>query len=304
MKFAKHLFISYAHIDNQPVAEGDVGWIVRLHRSLESILSMRLGRKAEIWRDERLQGNDVFADEIIGQFPDTALLVAVVTPRYLQSEWCTARGASISANGAAHRRNGHRQQVARLQGHCVAGRQPGPVARAHSRHPGLRLLHASTPTASRWSSTLHTAPLRPKLDNACARLAVYVADLVKRLEAEAGAAAQPVALPMASPPFILPNAASTGATTARRCAPSCTCAATACCPTSICPRMKPNMWPRFRGCSQKVRSPFTWWAALYGAVPDGPSQKSVVELQNELAVARARAEFRAHDLAAPRCALR
>ncbi len=44
---------------------------------------------------------------------------------------------------------------------------------------------------------------------------------------------------------------------------------------------------------------------LYGAVRDGPSQESVVELQNELAVARARGlEFPAHHIAAPRSALR
>ena len=50
---------------------------------------MRIGRKAEIWRDSKLSGNDIFADEIIQQFPKTALLISVVTPRYVESEWCT-----------------------------------------------------------------------------------------------------------------------------------------------------------------------------------------------------------------------
>ena len=53
------------------------------------MLSMRLGRKAEIWRDIKLAGNDIFADEIIQQFPKTALLISVLTPRYVESEWCT-----------------------------------------------------------------------------------------------------------------------------------------------------------------------------------------------------------------------
>src|SRR5690242_2674685 len=95
MKFRRHLFISYAHLDNQPVAENDVGWVSRFHASLDAILSMRLGRKAEIWRDERLQGNDVFAQEIISQFPETAALVAVVSPRYVQSEWCLREARSF-----------------------------------------------------------------------------------------------------------------------------------------------------------------------------------------------------------------
>jgi len=89
MGFAKHLFISYAHIDNQPLTPEQQGWITRFHATLEALLSMRIGGKAEIWRDEKLQGNDIFADEITAQFPHTALLVSVLTPRYLKSEWCT-----------------------------------------------------------------------------------------------------------------------------------------------------------------------------------------------------------------------
>jgi len=41
-----------------------------------------------IWRDDKLQGNDDFADEIITKFDSTAVLVSVITPRYLNSEWC------------------------------------------------------------------------------------------------------------------------------------------------------------------------------------------------------------------------
>jgi hypothetical protein len=87
--FEKHLFISYAHIDNQPLAPDQKGWVSRFHESLEAMLSMRLGRRAAIWRDLKLSGNDVFADEIVAQFPKTAILISVLTPRYVESEWCT-----------------------------------------------------------------------------------------------------------------------------------------------------------------------------------------------------------------------
>ena len=50
---------------------------------------MRLGQAAKIWRDDKLKGNDVFAEEIVDQFKQTAVLVSVLTPRYLNSEWCT-----------------------------------------------------------------------------------------------------------------------------------------------------------------------------------------------------------------------
>jgi hypothetical protein len=83
------LFISYAHIDNQPVAADKSGWVTRFHASLDTLLSMRLGKTVRIWRDDKLQGNDKFDDEIVQQFRQTAVLVSVLTPRYLNSEWCT-----------------------------------------------------------------------------------------------------------------------------------------------------------------------------------------------------------------------
>lgn len=83
------LFISYAHIDNQPLSAEKSGWITRFHESLDTLLSMRLGKSVRIWRDDKLQGNDHFADEIVDQFNSTAILISVLTPRYLNSEWCT-----------------------------------------------------------------------------------------------------------------------------------------------------------------------------------------------------------------------
>jgi hypothetical protein len=47
-----------------------------------------MGQKAKIWRDKKLSGNDVFADEIISQFPKTEILVSVLSKCYLESEWC------------------------------------------------------------------------------------------------------------------------------------------------------------------------------------------------------------------------
>src|ERR1044072_8979169 len=87
--FAKHVFISYAHLDNQQLTPDQHGWVSRFHASLEAMLRVRLGHKAAICRDGKLAGNDVFAEEIVAQFPETAILVSIVTPRYIESEWCT-----------------------------------------------------------------------------------------------------------------------------------------------------------------------------------------------------------------------
>lgn len=88
MAYEHDLFISYAHIDNQPLTAEQLGWVTRFHATLAAQLSMRLGSVAQIWRDDKLRGNDVFTDEIVQQFGRTALLVSVLTPRYLASDWC------------------------------------------------------------------------------------------------------------------------------------------------------------------------------------------------------------------------
>src|SRR4051794_14871890 len=89
MSFEQDLFISYAHIDNEPLAADQQGWVSRFHTALNAMLSMRMGQHARIWRDAKLSGNDVFAAEIVAQFPKTAALLSIVTPRYVESEWCS-----------------------------------------------------------------------------------------------------------------------------------------------------------------------------------------------------------------------
>jgi hypothetical protein len=58
------VFISYAHIGNQTLSEGQEGWITTLHRALELRLAQLLGETAKIWRDFKLRGNDYFDGEI------------------------------------------------------------------------------------------------------------------------------------------------------------------------------------------------------------------------------------------------
>ena len=89
MTFERHVFISYAHIDNQPLTPEQKGWVTLLHGTLQTMLSQRMGGQANIWRDEKLRGNDIFSNEIVDQLPKTASIVSVLTPRYLNSEWCT-----------------------------------------------------------------------------------------------------------------------------------------------------------------------------------------------------------------------
>jgi len=102
MEFEQNLFISYAHIDNQPVPPGERGWITQFHETLEALLSMRLGKTAKIWRDLKLQGNDVFAPEIVAQFNASAVLIPILSSRYLSSDWCTREAREFCAGAKMH----------------------------------------------------------------------------------------------------------------------------------------------------------------------------------------------------------
>lgn len=81
-------FTSYAHIDNVPLVEGQKGWVANLHRLLETKVAQRLGRPAKIWRDPKLAGNDVLDDALLARLRESLALVAVLSPAYLNSEWC------------------------------------------------------------------------------------------------------------------------------------------------------------------------------------------------------------------------
>lgn len=82
MQPKNRIFISYAHLDNQD------GWVNTLHDKLAPQIEFYLGGKAEIWRDKKLRGNDDFSEEILDQVKQVALLISVLSPRYIRSEWC------------------------------------------------------------------------------------------------------------------------------------------------------------------------------------------------------------------------
>src|SRR5688500_13611888 len=88
MDFENDVFLSYAHIDEQVLAEGQKGWVSSLHRALEVRLAQLLGKEPKIWRDPKLQGNDCFEDRLLDHLPRVAVLVPILSPRYVKSEWC------------------------------------------------------------------------------------------------------------------------------------------------------------------------------------------------------------------------
>ncbi|MEY4930291.1 MAG: hypothetical protein RI909_1015 [Bacteroidota bacterium] len=88
MRFQKDIFISYAHIDDESLIESQKGWITEFHRALDIRLAQLLGRRPVIWRDPALHGNHIFDKQIVDQFEQVAIMISIITPRYVKSEWC------------------------------------------------------------------------------------------------------------------------------------------------------------------------------------------------------------------------
>jgi hypothetical protein len=89
MSFEHDAFISYAHIDNQPLLNEKDGWVTKFDQVLRQRLDSYVGKEVAVWRDPKLHGNDVFDDEIISRLGKAAVLISVMSPRYVNSEWCT-----------------------------------------------------------------------------------------------------------------------------------------------------------------------------------------------------------------------
>lgn len=84
------IFISYAHVDNQPFSNGENGWISHFTNHLNNELSRKLGRKDSysFWQDFRLQGSDAITPEIEKQVKEAKILLILFSPGWLASSWC------------------------------------------------------------------------------------------------------------------------------------------------------------------------------------------------------------------------
>jgi len=89
MPFTHDIFISYGHLDDLSPFGQDKGWIDLLHERLLVLVGQALGYEPVIWRDGHdLQGNDRLDGALSEGVTSSLLLVPVITPRYVQSDWC------------------------------------------------------------------------------------------------------------------------------------------------------------------------------------------------------------------------
>jgi TIR domain len=83
-------FISYSHIDNEEPNPKSTGWVEKFYNELNVALRRSIGtRQISIWWDKkRLSGNIVFDDEISSAVENTAVLICLNSPSFLNSDYC------------------------------------------------------------------------------------------------------------------------------------------------------------------------------------------------------------------------
>ena len=86
--FKFELFVSYAHLDDQPVFGQKLGWVTVLKENLNTAISGKLGTKSDFWMDDRLVSQATFSSPILDGLKGSAALLVIASPAYLKSYWC------------------------------------------------------------------------------------------------------------------------------------------------------------------------------------------------------------------------
>ncbi len=89
MAYKYDVFVSYAHVDDEPLLKDAEGWVRTLVRKLKVTLSQEVrGAPVEVWMDPRLAGNRPFEDDIVEGLDQSAALLIIMSRRYADSYWC------------------------------------------------------------------------------------------------------------------------------------------------------------------------------------------------------------------------
>lgn len=299
MRFERDLFISYAHIDNRPISPSEIGWITRFHEALQTVLSMRIARRVEIWRDTKLTGNDVFADEIVAQFEKTAVLVAVLSPGYVKSEWCRREATEFCrvAEQADGLLIGNKARLLKVIKTPVENQEPLP--RVMKEMLGFEFFVLDDQQNAFELDPAFGPEMVPKFNVRLVQLAEQIKQLLKQLDDEEasphGEAATPgrPAVYLAECSYDRRDARDAIRTELRM-------RGYTVLPERELPRQESEYVAEVERLLERCGLAVHIVGAQLGAVPDGPSQRSVAMLQNDLAARRSRSHGLARVIWLPR----
>lgn len=89
-QYEHDIFISYAHVDDELLPGADLGWVTTLEKGLRTRLAQQLGRDDafSLWMDPHLARHQAVTPQILKTLRSTAVLVVILSPGYVASEWC------------------------------------------------------------------------------------------------------------------------------------------------------------------------------------------------------------------------
>jgi hypothetical protein len=88
-EFAHDAFISYAHLDDEPMPPAAAGWVTTLVGGLRKLVQRKVGsRDVDIWMDPRLAGNEPLTGQLMEAVDGSAIILIVMSPSYAVSDWC------------------------------------------------------------------------------------------------------------------------------------------------------------------------------------------------------------------------
>lgn len=291
------LFLSYAHYDNEPLVAGQPGWVENFQRALKVRLTQILGREPHLWWDRAtMRGNDVIGAAIGDGIDRSTVMVAIVSPSYVdfeRSDWC--RKELESFRDAAERQGvppDVRNRIFKVvKTHVDLERQPAILKDLR----GYEFYRRDPATGRLREFYLQpAAPVDPAYIEKIDDLAEDIRLFMKNLETApvpAAAPAAPVtaapAAPLASPVLYLAETTSDLTPDREQLARMLRQAHHTVLPDRELPIARgATLRESVRECLRRTTLSVHLVGANFGAVPEGETQ-SVTAIQNELAAERA-----------------
>lgn len=93
------VFLSYAHADNK------TSWVQSVYELLEIKVSEKLGRQARIFFDPQMEIGDRVTKKLVESVKSSGILLIILSPSYLASEWCKRELDQFLAHRKSTERN-------------------------------------------------------------------------------------------------------------------------------------------------------------------------------------------------------
>ena len=82
------VFISYAHVDNEPILPDKPGWVDFFEDLLRKRVKARMRGEIQFFRDQQLRLYRKFSDQLTEKLASSAVLICIPSPNYVDSDWC------------------------------------------------------------------------------------------------------------------------------------------------------------------------------------------------------------------------